>query len=602
MRTVRFAFLCVMSVALVSGNAGAQEMIINGRSIQAPNPLMGQRDVKTGTARIRGRIVAADTGAPVRRAQVRITGSELALKTSLTDGEGRYEFRDLPAGRFTLTAQKPGYMTVQYGQTRPFESGKAVELTDQQLLDKADIAMPRGSVIAGRIADEFGDPIADATVTAMRSAWTNGKRRLQPAGRPTQTNDLGQYRIFGLAPGDYYVSATFRGGEMAMLEMAAAVDAGGGAFGSTPSSGYAPTYFPGTTSGGDAQKITLNVGQEAQGNDFALSPVRLVKIAGTVISSDGKPAEGTMVNAVPRSSGDDVMIGGSTSGRTDKNGNFTLNNVPPGEYSLQTRGGTFMSTTSDGGRMMFTMTMTRSVGPDGPTGGEPEFGSVPINVAGEDLAGVVILTSKGTTASGHVTFDGGTKPPGAANLRVVATGAADDGPMPGGTGAVKPDDTFELKGLAGTRMFRLLGLPPGWVLTSVRVSGQDVTDTGVEFKGNDPVTGLELVVTNKLTEINGSVRDASGNSVKDYTIVVFSDDPQKWTIPQTRYVAGVRPSSEGRYQVKNLPPGSYYAIAVEYIPQGEWGDPELLDKLKARAAEITIGEGERKTLDLKIDK
>ena len=171
MRTVRFAFLCVMSLALVSSDAAAQEMIFNGIPGQMPFPL-GQRDAKTGTARIRGRIVAADTGAPVRRAQVRITGSDLALKTSLTDGEGRYEFRDLP----------------------------------------------RGSVIAGRIVDEFGEPIADASVTAMRSAWSNGKRRLQPAGRAAQTNDLGQYRIFGLAPGDYYVSATFRGGEMAMLE------------------------------------------------------------------------------------------------------------------------------------------------------------------------------------------------------------------------------------------------------------------------------------------------------------------------------------------------------------------------------------------------
>lgn len=609
MRTVRFALLCVMSFALAAGDAGAQQVIINGSSGQVPLQLpgMGQRDVKTGTGRIRGRIVAADSGALVRRAQVRITGNELAMKTSLTDGDGRYEFRDLPAGRFTLTAQKPGYMTVQYGQTRPFESGKTIELSDAQILDKADIAMPRGSVVAGRIVDEFGEPIADAAVTAMRSTWSNGRRRLQPTGRAAQTNDLGQYRIFGLAPGDYYVSATLRSGDMAMMEMAmvAAASAGAAASpsGSAPNSGYAPTYFPGTTNGGDAQKVTLTVGQEAQGTDFALLPVRLAKITGTVISSDGKPAEGTMINALPRTSGDDVMIGSSTSARADKNGNFTLNNVPPGEYTLQTRGVTIMTSSGSGGRMVFTMT-TRTVGPDGPGGSEPEFGSVPISVAGDDISNVIVLTSKGTTATGHVTFDGGTKPASTGNLRIMATSTDGDGPvfMGGGTGAVKPDGSFELKGLAGTRTFRAMGLPQGWTLKSVRLNGQDVTDTGVEFKGSEPVGGLEVVVTSKSTEINGSVKDASGNTVKDYTVVVFSDDPQKWTVPQGRYIAGVRPDTEGRFQVKNLPPGGYYAVAMDYIEQGEWGDPDLLDKLKAKATRISIDEGETKTRELKIDR
>ena len=191
MRIVRFAFLGLMSCALVAGDAGAQQVIINGSPPPFPIQLsgMGQRDVKTGPGRIRGRIVAADSGAPVRRAQVRITGNELAMKTSLTDGEGRFEFRDLPAGRFTLTAQKPGYMTVQYGQTRPFESGKTIELAEAQVMDKAEIAMPRGSVIAGRIADEFGDPIADATVSAMRSMWSNGRRRLQHRLRDARLHD-----------------------------------------------------------------------------------------------------------------------------------------------------------------------------------------------------------------------------------------------------------------------------------------------------------------------------------------------------------------------------------------------------------------------------
>src|SRR6185312_11046975 len=175
---------------------------------------------------------------------------------AMTDGDGRYEFRDLPGGRYNLSATKAGYVTVQYGQTRPFESGKPLDLADAQLMDKADFSLPRGSAISGRLVDEFGDPIADAVVSAMRSAWAGGRRRLQPTGRTAQTNDLGQFRIYGLSPGDYYVSATFRAGDMVAMDiaMSAVTGAGsGGPTGSAPNSGYAPTYFPGTPSGSEAQ-------------------------------------------------------------------------------------------------------------------------------------------------------------------------------------------------------------------------------------------------------------------------------------------------------------------------------------------------------------
>ena len=152
-----------------------------GGPIQLPGMMGGQRQFKTGTGRIRGRVLASEGGGPIRRAQVRISGPEVAPKASLTDAEGRFEFRDLPAGRFTLQATKSGYVSVQYGQTRPFESGKPIELADKQSVDNADIGMPRGSVISGRVVDEYGDPIPDVSVTAMRQSWQGGRRRLVPS-------------------------------------------------------------------------------------------------------------------------------------------------------------------------------------------------------------------------------------------------------------------------------------------------------------------------------------------------------------------------------------------------------------------------------------
>src|SRR5690349_18686213 len=138
--------------------------------------LMPGRQAKTGTGRLRGRILAADTGSIIRRAQVRIASPDIGTKTAFTDAQGRYEFKDLPAGRFTLSVTKAGFVTMQYGQSRPFEPGRPIELTDAQVMEKADVALPRGSAVQGHILDEFGEPVADASVTAMRQQYANGRR------------------------------------------------------------------------------------------------------------------------------------------------------------------------------------------------------------------------------------------------------------------------------------------------------------------------------------------------------------------------------------------------------------------------------------------
>lgn len=572
-----------------------------GDSFQLPG---AGRQVKTGTGRVKGRLVSGDTGNPVRRAQVRITGTEIMPKTVATDNEGRFEFRDLPAGSYTVNASKSGYVTVNYGQKRPFEPGKPIDLVDGQAVDNADITMPRGSVIAGRIMDEFGEPVADTTVTAMRSAWVNGKKRLQPAGRTATTNDLGQYRIYGLPPGDYFVSATLRGGvqEMMMVEAAmsirTAVTASAAGASEAPAAGYAPTYYPGTPNGSEAQKLTLAVGQETQNTDFALMPVRLVKVSGSVITSDGRPGDGVIVSAAPRNASDGITsILGGGSARTDKNGHFTLAGIAPGDYTLNARASQVITSSGDGNRV--SITMMRTVGGDGD--GSQEFGSIPLSVSADDLSNIVIVTAKGATATGRVVWEGGSKP-SSNPLRISAAALDQDGPlaMLGGSSSVTPDDTFEIKGLGGPRMFRVMNIPAGWVLKAVRHNGADITDTGVDIRSSEPIAGIEVVLTAKTTEVNGGAK-AGSRPATDYTVVIFSDDPEKWRVPMSRHIRTARPNQHGRFMLKNLPAGSYYAVAVEYLAEGDWNDPDVLERLKGKATRFTLGEGDVKTLELDLE-
>ena len=598
--------VAVIALMLLAAPASrAQQVVVSattapGDAIAFP---MAGRQNKTGTAQIRGRVLAAETGNPIRRAQVRIMGPEIMPKAALTDADGRFEFRDLPAGRFTLTGTKSGFVSVQYGQTRPFESGRPIEMVDKQVLDNADIVMPRGSVIAGRIVDEFGEPVPDVAVTALRQSWQNGRRRLMPApGRIAQTNDLGQFRLYGLPPGDYYVSATMRneGFEFMGVEMLA-IRAGGGAAahgpsGSTPTSGYAPTYYPGTPSAADAQKITLIAGQENSSADFALVPVRLAKITGIVLGTDGKPVSGAVITLAPQSR-DQFGFSMPSSARTSQEGAFTLSSVAPGDYVLQANSMQITTTTSEGGRMV----MFRTFDGGGP-GENTEFGSLPLSVAGEDILNIVLVTAKGGSATGRVTFEDGARPSSVTGIRISAAPIDMDGPIAFGqaSSALKADGAFELKNVAGSRVIRASNIPPGWMLKAVRLNGLDVTDTGVEFRAGDAISGLEVVLTARTTAVAGTVSGKAGTLLKDYTVVIFADNPELWRVPNTRWVSGRRPDQEGRFKFELLPPGSYHAVAVDYIPSGEWNDPDVLERLKDKGHRFTLREGGNEVLELKL--
>ena len=206
----------ILSISLTSSNAVAQPPpppppMPPGMIAGQPSPRDNTAS-KPGTAVIRGRVFAADTGQPLRKVFVRAGSPDLREgRVASTDVDGRYELKELPAGRYTLNASKGSFVSLSYGQLRPFEQGKPLEIGDGQILEKVDFSLPRGGVITGRVVDEFGEPVADAQVSPMRYVNQGGRRRLQPSGRMSMTNDIGEYRIFGMPPGAYYISATMRG-------------------------------------------------------------------------------------------------------------------------------------------------------------------------------------------------------------------------------------------------------------------------------------------------------------------------------------------------------------------------------------------------------
>jgi hypothetical protein len=123
---VRVLMVCLVTTVLVHGQAPPR------LPASAPRDAPPQ---KTGTARLTGRVLAADTGKPLRRAVVRasVAGAR-EPRWIWTDSEGRWQLARLPAGRYALSASKSGYLTLQYGQLRPFEQGKVLEVIEGQIL------------------------------------------------------------------------------------------------------------------------------------------------------------------------------------------------------------------------------------------------------------------------------------------------------------------------------------------------------------------------------------------------------------------------------------------------------------------------------------
>jgi protocatechuate 3,4-dioxygenase beta subunit len=576
----RSGFLLICTLACATSVFAQAGGMVTGLPAQERPGMPQPRDPRqqrnqTGTASLSGRVMAADTGTPLRRVQVRVGGQELrGMRSAMTDADGRYTIGSLPPGRYSISLMKAGFANMQYGQKRPNQPGKLVDLANGQKMENLDAALIRGGVIAGRILDDFGEPLVDARVQVMQLRWFNGRRRPMGGGRANQTNDRGEYRIWGLGAGDYYVRAS-------RMDSPLFFDAQVTGSEPTESSALAQTYYPGTPSIDEAQKVTVAAGQEVGGVDFALLTTRVVRVSGIALNSEGRPMTNAFVMAMPRGMDFGPMVM-SPGGRTESDGSFVIPNVAPGEYVLQAR--------SERG--------------SGRGADNEEIASATVSVGSEDVKNVMLVAAKGVRVSGRVLFEGGTPTAEVKDrLRVFLPPTDSDRGMGfGRTGdtPVTAEGTFEMNGVSGRRSFNISAGPP-WIIKAVRIGGTDVLDSGYEF-GKEDVTNIEIVLTNRAPALAGAVTGDNNQPVSEYVVLAYSTDETAWQQPlgvgPRGYGIG-RPDQNGSYKITGLRPGSYYVVALPEMPD-ELGNPELFKALKERARQVKLQEGETERLDLTL--
>jgi len=530
-------------------------------------------DPNKGTGVIRGRILLAN-GRPARRASIQLASSGPARATA-ADDDGKYELTELPADSYRLSAGKPGYLVLEYGQKRAFERGRVIELRDGETADKIDLTLPASGAVAGRIVDENGDPVEAVTVRLLQLRFSAGRRQALDVGEtgPRATDDTGSFRIYGVPPGDYLVAASLTDRLLPDPDNRA-----GGPPASAP--GYATTYYPGVIGVADAQIVRVGLSQEVLDVDFALAQAPTARLSGLAVNALGQPA-GVFLARSQRSGGASEL---PRRGISTADGGFRFDNVAPGEYVLQTAGSRRDPAI------------------------EADFASAFVVVDGHDVSDIRLQGTSGSTVSGRVTFEGLAQDAKTPSVILTAWPVDfDRSPMSMNDIArtrVGDDGRFALGGLQGPRRLRLSQAPSSWSLKAVRVNGFDVTDDILSFgTARESLSNVEVVLSKAGPTIAGSVSDAQGQKPDDYTVVAFSTDTERW-YARSRFLAFVRAKRDGTFQLAGLAPGEYYVAAVDSLQGaegwGEWQDPEFLRAIASQATRVSLADGQGASVALRL--
>jgi hypothetical protein len=528
-----------------------------------------------GRGVIRGLVTSAATGAPVRGATVRaVFGSgDGGPQSAVTDDNGGFELRGLLTGSWSLSASKSGFVPRNYGQRGPSGSGTILTVTDKVAVT-ANIALIRGAAVMGHVFDEFGDPAVGARVQAMQIIATENGKRIAPVGTPDITDDTGAYRVYGLLPGEYLISARspspFDGD-------AFIVGAGERLIVSTDRLQARPiptglrqraaTYFPGTSDISVADRVGIGAGDERSGIDFALVKSPILRISGTVINSSGERPTGAVSVTLNSDSPDLSANAVFGMNNPSANGGFDFRDVSPGSYTL--------GVSIPGVRM--------------------EMAEVPLRVT-EDLVGLEVVTAPGVALRGSVVASDASTLPELRGMVVRAQSANGQRPIAfAATSGAVIDGSFQVPNLLGTFRLAVERVPVGWMLKAIEVDGVDVTDTPVTFKpGQKPQA--TVVLTNRIADLSGVVTNDDRQPVAA-AILIFPDDPAKWTAQ--RFARPLRASDDGRFSLRGLPAhDKYLAVATDYLDPNELRDPEFLERLRTRATEFSLEEGQSQKISL----
>jgi hypothetical protein len=527
-------------------------------------------DAKDRLCTVAGIVLRAATGEPLKRARATLVSQVEQHPHSLvaiTDASGHFSVEKVPPGCYTMEVERVGYVSQSYGQDGPDKPGATLTLEPGKKMTDLLFRLQSASVIAGHVHDEDGEPAQDVNVEVLRRTYSSGKIEVGAVGGAT-TNDRGEYRVFGLAPGRFYVRATMQSG----LALFFSSFDGESVSESSPqhvATSYAPTYYPGTTDLNRAIALELRVGEEIPEIDLSLSLNRTYRVRGHVATAIGAEPPGNIgVTLLPRDestpSGSDFRQGSADA----KTGEFEITGVPPGSYAL-------VAFCQDEGKL-------RTAFED-------------IDVQDANVDGVSIIFRPGIDIPGHVDFEG--KAEADAQLTVGLVGR--DRMFFGSREApVKSDGSFLLSGVGdGDYSVHVGSSCTTCYLKSAAAGGADILQQGLRISSGAAPPSIEIVYSNETGTVNGVVTRQDGLPAAGALVVLVPDPP--FRKDSERYERETT-DQYGAFTIRGVPPGNYKAFAWEKIEEGAYEDPEFLKPVEKMGESVEVQENGKKTLQLKL--
>ena len=336
---------------------------------------------------------------------------------------------------------------------------------------------------------------------------------------------------------------------------------------------YGPTYAPSVGDPLAATTLTLGPGDVREGVDLRLQYAQTSHIEGVVTGPSGAPAPNTGMVLFRRNK---VGPHPTTYWGAGADGHFTTSSLGPGDYGL--------------------LAIVQ------PTADTPLLWAIAdVTLSGGAAAVVPLRLQPAMTLTGRIVFDGGANPPDPTKARLALQALEGTNATPNQTTVkIEPTGTFAMTGVTPGRFLlsaTMIG-SPAWQVASLTIGGQDGMDLPIEIGAADP-PAVVVTFTDHGSDLSGVVSAPAGQSGSDFFVVAIPADRVYWT-PGSRRIRSTRPGTDGRYVFTGLPPGQYVLSATTDLTGSDLQDPSVLAELAAHAISVTLGAGEKKTVDLKL--